>query len=323
MVADARPRSKPLARRRGRSILAAGLAPGRKRREEQRHVAQGFPARVRWRDRCCVARPALAGPRCSRGARPRGRGRARRSRVQGTRSPARRATSRRSPRRSCRAATRRARREAGRRVLHRPRARRASTRLERAGVPRGTRRVPAGFAKQHPDAGQFADLDASAQLAYLKSVETTPFFGADALPDRLRPARAARPTAATSSKLGWKLVGFVDQHAWPPPFGHYDRDYPGFEPYAEGAAVMSARTYKPARRWTSSSWAPAPPAASWRANSRRPGYDVVVMEQGPRFTAADFKHDELDYWFNNALHQQPAVEPADLPQHGRATRPSA
>jgi len=31
------------------------------------------------------------------------------------------------------------------------------------------------------------------------------------------------------------------------------------------------------------------------------GFDVVVMEQGPRFTAADFRHDELDYWFNGAL----------------------
>ena len=36
-----------------------------------------------------------------------------------------------------------------------------------------------------------------------------------------------------SGKAGWKLVGFVDQHAWEPPFGHYDRGYPGFEPYAK------------------------------------------------------------------------------------------
>ena len=30
------------------------------------------------------------------------------------------------------------------------------------------------------------------------------------------------------NKAGWKLVGFVDQHAWQPPFGHYDVGYPGF-----------------------------------------------------------------------------------------------
>ena len=28
---------------------------------------------------------------------------------------------------------------------------------------------------------------------------------------------------------GWKLLGFVDQHAFEPPFGYYDRDYPGFD----------------------------------------------------------------------------------------------
>ena len=32
-------------------------------------------------------------------------------------------------------------------------------------------------------------------------------------------------------KLGWQLLGFEDRHFWQPPFGHYDADYPGFEPY--------------------------------------------------------------------------------------------
>jgi hypothetical protein len=27
---------------------------------------------------------------------------------------------------------------------------------------------------------------------------------------------------------GWKLIGFEDQHVFHPPFGYYDRDYPGF-----------------------------------------------------------------------------------------------
>jgi hypothetical protein len=29
-------------------------------------------------------------------------------------------------------------------------------------------------------------------------------------------------------RVGWKLIGFEDTHAFYPPFGHYDRDYPGF-----------------------------------------------------------------------------------------------
>jgi hypothetical protein len=32
--------------------------------------------------------------------------------------------------------------------------------------------------------------------------------------------------------LGWKLMGFEDQHIFTPPFGDYDRDYAGFVPYA-------------------------------------------------------------------------------------------
>jgi hypothetical protein len=31
-----------------------------------------------------------------------------------------------------------------------------------------------------------------------------------------------------ASEQGWQLLGFEDTHAFAPPFGHYDRDYPGF-----------------------------------------------------------------------------------------------
>ena len=90
----------------------------------------------------------------------------------------------------------------------------------------------AELAKRHPDGGPFADLDAAAQRDYLKSIEATPFFG------QMRFLTICGLLALPSyggneHKLGWQLVGFVDQHAWQPPFGHYDRDYPGFEPYAK------------------------------------------------------------------------------------------
>jgi len=39
------------------------------------------------------------------------------------------------------------------------------------------------------------------------------------------------------------------------------------------------------------------------------GLDVLVLEQGPRFTAADFKHDEFAYWFNNGLMNSPDDSP--------------
>ena len=90
------------------------------------------------------------------------------------------------------------------------------------------------FAKSHPGSDQFADLDAAAQLAYLKSVEKTPFFGG------MRFLTVAGLLALPSyggneNKLGWKMVGFVDRHVWSPPFGYYDQDYPGFEPYPKAA----------------------------------------------------------------------------------------
>ncbi len=39
------------------------------------------------------------------------------------------------------------------------------------------------------------------------------------------------------------------------------------------------------------------------------GFDVLLLEQGPRFTAADFRHDEFDYWFNNGLLNSPQTSP--------------
>jgi len=92
----------------------------------------------------------------------------------------------------------------------------------------------ADFAKAHGNDGQFADLDVAAQLEHLKTVEQTPFFGT------MRFLTVAGMLALPSyggneNKLGWKMVGFVDQHAWSPPFGYYDKDYPGFEPYPEAA----------------------------------------------------------------------------------------
>jgi choline dehydrogenase-like flavoprotein len=39
------------------------------------------------------------------------------------------------------------------------------------------------------------------------------------------------------------------------------------------------------------------------------GFDVVVLEQGPRYGPADFQHDELTYWFGHALMNDLAVSP--------------
>ena len=74
------------------------------------------------------------------------------------------------------------------------------------------------FERGRPDRPAFADLDVAAQSAYLKTIEATPFFG------RMRLLTVAGLLALPSyggneDKVGWKLVGFVDRHAWQPPFG--------------------------------------------------------------------------------------------------------
>ena len=45
------------------------------------------------------------------------------------------------------------------------------------------------------------------------------------------------------------------------------------------------------------------------------GFTVLAFEQGPRFTPADFEHDELKYWFLNGI----TVDPKTSPQSFRKT----
>jgi gluconate 2-dehydrogenase gamma chain len=93
-------------------------------------------------------------------------------------------------------------------------------------------------ARHHPGVAQFADLSFDDQTAYLRHIEHTPFFGGMKFLTVL--GLLALPSyGGNADKLGWKLVGFVDQHAWQPPFGHYDAEYAGFVPYAKAAEQKS------------------------------------------------------------------------------------
>ena len=61
----------------------------------------------------------------------------------------------------------------------------------------------------------------------MRTVEQTPFF------ERMRlltlVGMFAMPKyGGNRDGIGWKLLGFQDQHIFQPPFGYYDRDYPGF-----------------------------------------------------------------------------------------------
>jgi gluconate 2-dehydrogenase gamma chain len=85
----------------------------------------------------------------------------------------------------------------------------------------------AAFRERHPSAASFASLPSDQQIAYLKAVDQTPFFTTTRLLTLLGmfslPAYGGNRDGA-----GWKLLGFEDAHVFRPPFGYYDRDYPGF-----------------------------------------------------------------------------------------------
>jgi gluconate 2-dehydrogenase gamma chain len=102
-----------------------------------------------------------------------------------------------------------------------------------AGAPKflaGLAAFQAELQRTHPALESFADLDDGAQLEYLKGVDATPFFESMRFLTVL--GLLALPSyGGNADRLGWQLVGFVDQHAWQPPFGHYDRDYAGFVAY--------------------------------------------------------------------------------------------
>lgn len=86
------------------------------------------------------------------------------------------------------------------------------------------------YAARYGAGAPFSAASEAQQIAWLKEVDTTPFFtavrrltvlGLIALPKY----------GGNHDNLGWKLIGVEDNHYWEPPFGYYDADYAGFTPY--------------------------------------------------------------------------------------------
>ena len=79
----------------------------------------------------------------------------------------------------------------------------------------------------HPGTASFASLTSEQQIDYLRTVDRTPFFDTTRLLTLL--AMFSRPAyGGNRDGVGWKLIGFEDRHFFRPPFGYYDRGYPGF-----------------------------------------------------------------------------------------------
>lgn len=71
--------------------------------------------------------------------------------------------------------------------------------------------------------GQFSQLPFDEQTKALRTVESGSFFTAVRLLTIV--GMFAMPGhGGNQDRLGWKLIGFKDQHAWQPPFGYYDAE---------------------------------------------------------------------------------------------------
>ena len=96
----------------------------------------------------------------------------------------------------------------------------------------GLTHFQSGFRASNPESPVFAGAGPDAQIAYLRTVDATPFF--DAMRTLTLLGMFSSPKyGGNFGGAGWKMMGFADQHAFTPPFGYYDRDYAGFVPYAE------------------------------------------------------------------------------------------
>ena len=81
--------------------------------------------------------------------------------------------------------------------------------------------------ERYPEVESFPNLPSDRQIEWLRTIEHTPFFQSM---QRLTVLGMFTMPAYGGNRdgLGWQLMGFVDQHVFEPPFGYYDRDYPGF-----------------------------------------------------------------------------------------------
>jgi gluconate 2-dehydrogenase gamma chain len=95
---------------------------------------------------------------------------------------------------------------------------------------RGLQIVETTTKKLFPRAEAFTELKADQQIAVMKSIEKTKFFGL--LRTHTVIGFMADPEyGGNRDKAGWKLIGFEDRSAFRPPFGYYDQTFkPAGEP---------------------------------------------------------------------------------------------
>lgn len=80
-----------------------------------------------------------------------------------------------------------------------------------------------------PNTPKFSQATPGQQDAVLKALEGQPIFELT-LTHTVMGFLADPARGGNRGEVGWKLIGFDDSPAFAPPFGYYDRDYPGWLP---------------------------------------------------------------------------------------------
>lgn len=95
--------------------------------------------------------------------------------------------------------------------------------------------LPVLQAKTHelfPKAQKFSQANSDQQDAVLQALEEQPIFEL-ILTHTIMGFLADPARAGNRGAVGWKVIGFDDSPAFAPPFGYYDRNYPGWQPPEE------------------------------------------------------------------------------------------
>jgi gluconate 2-dehydrogenase gamma chain len=83
-----------------------------------------------------------------------------------------------------------------------------------------------------PNTPKFSQTTPEQQDAVLKALEGQPIFEL-MLTHTIMGFLADPARGGNRGEVGWKLIGFDGSPAFAPPFGYYDRDYPGWQPPKE------------------------------------------------------------------------------------------
>ena len=96
----------------------------------------------------------------------------------------------------------------------------------------GLKTLQAKTQELFPLARKFSQVTPDEQDAVLKTLEGQPFFEL-ILSHTVMGFLADPMRGGNRGGVGWKLIGYDDSPAFAPPFGFYDRDYPGWQPPAK------------------------------------------------------------------------------------------